>query len=64
MLSAATMLAVALVAAAYTAIVGAKKEGMVEYVGAQRDVFKTGKAASVVSSSFSAARRECNKIYS
>ncbi len=35
---------------AYAAIVGAKKEGgMVEYVGAQRDIFKTGKAASVVS---------------
>ena len=35
--------------AAYAAIIGSKKEGMVEYVGAQRDVFKTGKAASVVS---------------
>ncbi len=35
--------------AAYAAIVGAKKEGFVEYVGAQRDVFKTGKASSVVS---------------
>jgi acetolactate decarboxylase len=34
---------------AYAAILGAKKEGMVEYVGEQRDVFKTGKAASVVS---------------
>ncbi len=34
---------------AYAAIVGAKKEGFVEYVGAQRDVFKTGKASSVVS---------------
>ena len=31
------------------AIVGAKKEGLVEYIGAQRDVFKTGKATSVVS---------------
>jgi acetolactate decarboxylase len=35
--------------AAYAAIQGAKKEGMVEYVGAQKDIFKTGKAASVVS---------------
>jgi len=35
--------------AAYAAIVGVKKEGMVEYVGAQREVFVSGKAASVVS---------------
>jgi acetolactate decarboxylase len=35
--------------AAYAAIQGAKKEGMVEYVGAQKDIFKTGKAVSVVS---------------
>lgn len=34
---------------AYAAIVGAKKEGQVEYVGAQKEIFKTGKAASVVS---------------
>src|SRR5512135_1744628 len=34
---------------AYAAIVGAKKEGLVEYVGAQRDIFKSGKASSVVS---------------
>jgi acetolactate decarboxylase len=34
---------------AYAAIVGAKKEGMVEYVGAQKDVFVSGKAMSVVS---------------
>ena len=33
---------------AYAAIVGAKKEGLVEYVGAQKEIFKTGKAASVV----------------
>ena len=33
---------------AYAAIVGAKKEGLVEYVGAQKDIFKTGKASSVV----------------
>jgi acetolactate decarboxylase len=37
-----------LIVAAYAAIVGAKKEGMVEYVGAQKDVFVSGKAASVV----------------
>jgi len=35
-------------AIAYAAIVGAKKEGAVEYVGAQKEIFKTGKAASVV----------------
>jgi len=34
---------------AYAAIVGAKKEGLVEYVGAQKDVFVSGKATSVVS---------------
>ncbi len=47
-----TALSVMLVAAlvtAYAAIVGSKKEGMVEYVGAQKDVFVSGKAASVVS---------------
>ena len=38
-----------IVATAYAAIVGSKKEGLVEYVGAQKDVFVTGKAASVVS---------------
>ena len=42
------LFALALVSA-YAAIVGSKKEGMVEYVGAQKDVFTTGKAASVVS---------------
>jgi acetolactate decarboxylase len=36
-------------AIAYAAIVGAKKEGLVEYVGAQKDIFKSGKAARVVS---------------
>jgi len=34
---------------AYAAIEGAKKEGMVEYIGAQKDIFVSGKAASVVS---------------
>ena len=34
---------------AYAAIVGSKRDGMVEYIGSLRDVFKTGKAASVVS---------------
>ncbi len=37
-----------LLVSAYAAIVGAKKEGMVEYVGAQKDIFKTGKADSVI----------------
>jgi acetolactate decarboxylase len=47
-----TAIAIILVTAlftAYAAIVGSKKEGMVEYVGAQKDVFVSGKAASVVS---------------
>jgi acetolactate decarboxylase len=34
---------------ASAAIVGSKKEGLVEYVGAQKDIFKSGKASSVVS---------------
>lgn len=34
---------------AYAAIVGSKKEGLVEYVGAQKDIFVSGKASSVVS---------------
>jgi len=40
---------VLIVVTAYAAIVGSKKEGLVEYVGAQKEIFKTGKAASVVS---------------
>jgi acetolactate decarboxylase len=34
---------------AYATIVGSKKEGLVEYVGAQKDIFVSGKASSVVS---------------
>jgi len=34
---------------AYAAIVGAKKEGSIEYVGAQKEIFKTGKATRVMS---------------
>jgi len=49
----ATVIAVAvlvlIVVTAYAAIVGAKKEGMIEYVGAQKDIFTSGKASSVVS---------------
>ena len=40
---------VATLVTAYAAIVESKKEGMVEYVGAQKNVFVSGKAASVVS---------------
>lgn len=40
---------VLIVVTAYAAIVGAKKEGLVEYVGAQKDIFVSGKASSVVS---------------
>lgn len=32
-----------------TVVVAANKEGLIEYAGAQRDIFKTGKAASVIS---------------
>ena len=39
----------AMLASAYAAIVGARKEGLVEYVGAQKDIFVSGKASSVVS---------------
>jgi acetolactate decarboxylase len=35
-------------AVAYAAITGAKKEGSVEFVGAQKQIFKTGKADKVV----------------
>jgi acetolactate decarboxylase len=38
-----------LVLTAHAAIVGSKKEGSVEYVGVQKDVFLSGKAASVIS---------------
>jgi acetolactate decarboxylase len=41
--------ALGLLLSAHAAIVGAKKEGQVGYVGAQSDIFKTGKASSVVS---------------
>ncbi len=44
-----TLLAILLIGvAAFAAVVGAKKEGLVEYIGAQKDIFKSGKAASVV----------------
>ena len=46
---AVTALMAMVVVTAYAAIVGSKKEGMVEYVGAQKDIFVSGKAASVVS---------------
>ncbi len=50
---------VLIVVTAYAAIVGAKKEGMVEYVGAQKDVFASGKAVSVVSLEDLAGPRGC-----
>jgi len=42
-------LLITLFIAAYAAAGGAKKEGMVEYIGAQKDIFVSGKAASVIS---------------
>lgn len=44
-----TMVILLIAVVSVAAIVGSTKEGLVEYVGAQRDIFKTGKAASVVS---------------
>lgn len=38
-----------LLATVYAAVRGAKREGLVEYVGAQKDIFVSGKAASVIS---------------
>lgn len=46
-LTVTTILILALTA--YAAIVGSKKEGSVEYVGVQKDVFLSGKAVSVIS---------------
>ncbi len=43
------MMAMGSLITAYAAIVGSKKEGLVEYVGVQKDVFVSGKASSVVS---------------
>jgi acetolactate decarboxylase len=45
----AVAIALGSMVSAYAAIVGAKKEGLVEYVGAQKDIFASGKASSVVS---------------
>src|ERR1700757_4285975 len=44
-----TILLGMLLVTAYAAITGSKKEGLVEYVGAQKTIFTTGKAESVVS---------------
>ncbi|HEX9137185.1 MAG TPA: hypothetical protein VF905_09620 [Nitrospirota bacterium] len=38
-----------LLVSAYAAIIDSKKEGLVEYIGAQKTIFSTGKAESVVS---------------
>jgi acetolactate decarboxylase len=47
--SAVAAVLVLIVVSAFAAIVEAKKEGLVEYVGAQKDIFKSGKASSVIS---------------
>jgi acetolactate decarboxylase len=47
---------------AYAAIVGAKKEGIVEYVGAQKTIFSTGKAESVISLEDLAGRKDLYAI--
>jgi len=46
---AAAVLVTFVVVTASAAVKGAKKEGLVEYIGAQKDIFASGKAASVVS---------------
>lgn len=46
---AASVLLGVFIIAAYAAISGSKKEGLVEFVGAQKTIFATGKAASVLS---------------
>lgn len=46
---AAAVLLQVFIIAAQAAVNGAKKEGLVEYVGAQKTIFATGKADSVVS---------------
>lgn len=43
------MIMMLLAVVSIAAITGAKKEGLVEFIGAQKDIFKTGKATSVVS---------------
>lgn len=45
----ATGLMCLVVAICATVAIAANKEGLIEYVGAQKDVFKTGKASSVIS---------------
>jgi len=47
--AAVVLLEVLIIAAYAAAVIGAKKEGLVEYVGAQKTIFATGKAESVVS---------------
>jgi acetolactate decarboxylase len=48
---------VMVVVTAYATIVGSKKEGLVEFVGAQKDIFVSGKATSVVSLEEMAGRK-------
>jgi hypothetical protein len=48
---------------AYAAIVGSKEEGLVEYVSAQKEIFVTGKAASVVSLKGEQSRRTHRQYY-
>jgi acetolactate decarboxylase len=47
----AALVAILLMALAtvYAAVVGSKKEGLVEFIGAQKNIFTTGKASSVIS---------------
>ncbi len=49
MIGLASIAILVMLVSAYAAIVGSKKEGLVEYVGAQKDIFVSGKASSVVS---------------
>ncbi len=58
MIGLASITILAMLVSAYAAIVGSKKEGLVEYVGAQKDIFATGKATSVVSLEELAGRKD------
>lgn len=46
-----------IIAACAAAIINSRKEGLVEYIGAQRDIFTSGKANSVVSLEALAGRK-------
>lgn len=56
------LLSVVLAACATAGIVGAKKDGLIEYIGAQKNIFATGKTDKVISLSALADRRSLYAI--